>query len=250
MTRKYKAVIVDDEQLARDRLSKLLSPYTDKIEVIGEATDGEEALVLVESLQPDLVFLDVQMPVMDGFEMLKKASYKPRIIFTTAFDQYAIKAFEENSVDYLLKPIEEQRLRRTILKLETLEAESQKTQLQHLLKKLGTETVKTLTVSIGDRMILIPVENITHFHAEDRYVFIHDKDGKKHLLSTSLTELENKLGDSFIRIHRAFIINRDYVLEIRKSVNGKLTFHMGGKEEVQLTSSHSYTPSVRKMFLL
>jgi len=250
MTRKYKAVIVDDEKLARDRLSKLLIPYTHKIDIIGEATDGEEALVLVESLRPDLLFLDIQMPVMNGFEMLEKVSYQPRIIFTTAFDQYAIKAFEENSLDYLLKPIEEQRLRRTILKLETLEVESQNSQLQHLLEKLDSEKVKTLTVTIGDRMIPISVENVVYFHAEDRYVFIHDKDGKKHLLSTSLTELEKKLSDSFIRVHRAFIINRDYVREIRKSVNGKLTFCMNGHGNASITSSHGYTPAVRKMFLL
>jgi len=99
-------------------------------------------------------------------------------------------------------------------------------------------------------MIPISVENVVYFHAEDRYVFIHDKDGKKHLLSTSLTELEKKLSDSFIRVHRAFIINRDYVREIRKSVNGKLTFCMNGHGNASITSSHGYTPAVRKMFLL
>jgi len=250
MSRKYKVIIVEDEQLARDRLRKLLLPFADQLDIIGEATDGSEGLALAEALRPDLVFLDIQMPVMNGFEMLQQLTYEPRIIFTTAFDQYAIKAFEENSVDYLLKPIEEQRLQRSIQKLESLQSSDSNDQLTMLIQKLGSEELKTITVTIGDRMLLVPVEDILYFHAEDKYVFIHDKAGKKHLISTSLSDLEKKLGNSFLRVHRAYIINRNHVQEIRKALNSKLTFYMKGTESAKITSSHSYTPAIRKLFQL
>ena len=248
MSRQYKAVMVEDEPLARQRLQKLLIPYSERIELIGEASDGEEGLVLIESLKPDLVFLDVQMPVMNGFEMLQQLSYTPRIIFTTAYDQYAIKAFEENSLDYLLKPIEEQRLYRTIQKLDVLETTEQDNQLHQLIQRLDSEDLKTITVTLGDRMILIRVEDIVYFHAEDKYVFVHDREGKKHLISTTLSALEKKLGETFLRVHRSYIINRDHVREIRKSVNGKLTFYMTGTTETRITTGQSYTPLVRKLF--
>lgn len=246
MSRKYRSLIVDDEKLARDRLRKLLLKHEDRIDVIGEAGDGEEALVAAESLRPDIIFLDIQMPVLNGFEMLQQLSFEPRIIFTTAYDQYAIKAFEENSVDYLLKPIEEGRLDRCIRKLEVLEKASESIQLQQLMERLGSDRPKTLTVSLGDRMILVPVSDIVCMHAEDKYVFIFTKDGHKHLLSSSLKTLEQTLGSPFVRIHRAYIINRDYVSEIRRAVNGKLTFHMKGT--LQITSGQSYTPRLRKVF--
>ena len=114
MKTRYRAIVVDDEPLARNRLIKLLSAYSDQIEILGEATDGEEGLSLAASLKPDLIFLDIQMPVKDGFQMLSELDLPARIIFTTAFDQYAIKAFEENSVDYLLKPIEQERLSKVL----------------------------------------------------------------------------------------------------------------------------------------
>ena len=248
MNQKRKVVIIDDEKLARDRLRKLLLPYANRIDIIGEASDGQEGLVLVESLKPEIIFLDVQMPLMDGFQMLGKISYDARIIFTTAYDQYAIRAFEESALDYLLKPIEQERLNQSIHKLEQLSLSEERAQLQELLQRIGNEELKTITVSLGNRMILLKVEDIVYFHAEDKYVFVHHVSGKKHLLSSSLIELEKKLGDSFIRVHRAYIINRDHIKEISKSVNGKLNFLMHGDE--QIMSSHSYTPVIRKLLQL
>lgn len=250
MTKRLLAVIVDDEKLARERLVKLLKTYSYKIEVVGQASDGEEGGVLVEALRPDLIFLDIEMPVMNGFEMLQKISYQPQIIFTTAFDQYAIKAFEENSVDYLMKPIEESRLARSIQKLENLEKRIEKNQLTELLSKLVPHEVKSIPVTLGDRITMVKTENIVYFHAEDKYVFVHDRSGAKHIISTTLTTLEGQLGTSFIRVHRAYIINREHVNEIRKSVNGKLTFYMHGANSVRITSSQSYTPHIRKILRL
>ncbi|RZL14999.1 MAG: response regulator, partial [Pedobacter sp.] len=105
----YKTIVIDDEQLARQRIKRLLKEY-DEIEIIAEAENGAEGLLLIEQHQPDLIFLDIEMPVLNGFEMLAKLTHQPKVVFTTAYDQYAIKAFEEGSIDYLLKPVELERL--------------------------------------------------------------------------------------------------------------------------------------------
>lgn len=242
------SVIIDDEQLARERLAKMLKVHSHVVRIIGEASNGEEGAALVEDLRPELIFLDIEMPVMGGFEMLKKISYQPRIIFTTAYDEYAIKAFEQNSIDYLLKPIEEERLAWSIQKLASFEKRPEQDQVSQLLKKLHTEELKTISVTLGDRITLVKKEDIVYFHAEDKYVLVYDRVGSRHLISTTLTELEHQLGSSFVRIHRSYILNRAFVKEIRKSVNGKLTFYMAGVKSVQLTSSQGYTPAVRRAF--
>jgi two-component system, LytTR family, response regulator len=117
MNKIWKSLIVDDEQLARQRLIRLLKPY-DEIDVIGEAVNGQDGLEKIEMLLPDLIFLDIEMPVFNGFEMLRQLKHQPKVIFTTAYDQYAIKAFEEDSIDYLLKPVETERLEKTQKKLQ------------------------------------------------------------------------------------------------------------------------------------
>lgn len=246
-TEVYKALVIDDEKPARDRLMRLLQPYQRKLQVVGEAADGEEGLEKVEALNPDVIFLDIQMPVLNGFEMLERLKVVPKVVFATAFDQYAIKAFEENSVDYLLKPIEEERLKRTIQKLDDLEHMALQRRFLQAIGKLHEEPAKTLAVTLGERILLVKTEDIVYLKAEDKYVYAYERNGKKHLLSQSLTELEHKLGPNFLRIHRATIINRHSISEIHKTVNGKLTFYMQGAGSPKLTTSQSYTPVVRKI---
>ena len=242
----YRSIIVDDEKLARDRLKKLLAKHSSEIEIIGEAEDGEEGLELIRTLEPELVFLDIQMPVRNGFEMLRELKEQPRIIFTTAYDQYAIRAFEENSVDYLLKPIEEGRLLKSIQKLQSQDFNDENEQLQNLLKKIRQSEPETISVSLADKIILVPIRDIVYFQAEDKYVIIHDKFGKTHLLSNSLKELSETFNESCIRIHRGTLINRNFIKEIQKGSNGKLTFVMKNLTDTRLSSSQSYTPLLRK----
>jgi len=116
---KFTCIIIDDEELARQRLIRLITPYN-IFEIVAQASNGQEGLKLVEAYQPDVIFLDVEMPVMNGFEMLSKLKKQPKVIFTTAYDQYAIKAFEENSLDYLLKPVEKDRLDKCVVKLQEM----------------------------------------------------------------------------------------------------------------------------------
>ncbi|MXV14635.1 LytR/AlgR family response regulator transcription factor [Hufsiella ginkgonis] len=244
----YKTLLIDDEPLARQRLKRLLQPFG-QFDIVGEASNGEEGRVLVDELQPGLIFLDIEMPVLNGFEMLAVIRHQPKVIFTTAYDQYAIKAFEENSVDYLLKPIERERLEKTVKKLQHTDAGQNLDDLQHLIEQLKPKKeVKTLTVKTGDKILLLKLDDICHIEAEDKYVFLRTADGNNHLTEFTLSVLEAKLPENFIRIHRGSIINTDKIREIRKSFNGALVFVINDKNGSKVTSSRSYGEELRARF--
>ncbi|MDR3697758.1 response regulator [Mucilaginibacter sp.] len=249
MNRNWKTLIIDDEQLARQRLARLLKPYED-IEIIGEAVNGQDGLDKVEETRPDLIFLDIEMPVFNGFEMLRQLNHQPKVIFTTAYDQYAIKAFEEETVDYLLKPIETERLEKTIKKLRQNQFQPPAfLPLEALLKHLQVKKeIKTLTVKIGDKILLVKLDSIIFIDAEDKYVFLHTADGKKHLTDFTINALEEKLPEQFVRIHRGYMINSEYIKEIRKSFNGAFVFVMNDKENTRLNSSRAAAHILREKF--
>ena len=244
----WKTIIIDDEQLARQRIKRLLKEY-DEIEIIAEAENGAEGLLLIEQHQPDLIFLDIEMPVLNGFEMLAKLTHQPKVVFTTAYDQYAIKAFEEGSIDYLLKPVELERLDKTIKKLKQTNLAPIQIPLEELIRQInGKKAIKTLTVKIGDKILLIKLSDIVHIQAEDKYVFLHTVDGKKHLTDFTLSTLEEKLPEEFLRIHRSDIINTDFIKEIRKGFNGALIFVLNNSTETRVTSSRSNSEVLREKF--
>lgn len=243
----WKTIIIEDEQLARQRLKRLLANYAE-VEIIAEAENGAQGLELINQHQPDLIFLDIEMPILNGFEMLAKLKENlPKVIFTTAYDQYAIKAFEEGSIDYLLKPIELERLDKTIAKLKQTNLAKPAIAIEDLLLQIkGKTTSKTLTVKLGDRILLIKFEDIVHIQAEDKYVFLHATDGKKHLTDYTLSTLEDKLPEDFLRIHRSDIINTNHITEIRRGFNGALIFVMSNGSKV--SSSRSNSESLRARF--
>ncbi len=243
----WKTIIIEDEQLARQRLKRLLNNYQE-VEIIAEAENGLEGLELINHHQPDLIFLDIEMPILNGFEMLAKlGEHQPKVVFTTAYDQYAIKAFDEGSIDYLLKPIELERLDKTIHKLKQTNLAKPVLALDDLLQQIKGKTVqKTLTVKLGDRILLIKIDDIIHIQAEEKYVFLYTADGKKHLTDYTLSTLEAKLPEDFIRIHRSDIINTNYINEIRKGFNGALIFVMNNQAKV--SSSRSNSESLRNRF--
>ena len=244
----WKTIIIDDEQLARQRLKRLLKVY-DEITIIAEAANGAEGLELVEKQQPDLIFLDIEMPVLNGFEMLSKLKHQPKVVFTTAYDQYAIKAFEEGSIDYLLKPIELERLDKTIKKLKQTNLATTQVPIEELIRQInGKKTMKTLTVKLGDKILLIKLSDIVHIQAEEKYVFLHTVDGKKHLTDFTLSNLEERLPEEFLRIHRSDIINTEYIKEIRKGFNGALIFVLNNLLETRITSSRSNSEALREKF--
>lgn len=246
---KYSTLVVDDERIARNRMVKLLQKHSDRIDIIGEAENGIVGLEKINTLQPQLVFLDIEMPGLNGFEMLQKIKTQPKIIFTTAYDEFALKAFEENSIDYLVKPIHPERLEKAINKLNQLDSFPVLQQLaQQLSQPTQQKTLNTISVPIGNKIVLIKIENIILFKAEDKYVAVFDTDGNKHIINQSLNYLEGQLPDNFIRVHRTYIINKDKIAEIRKTFNSRYLFIMKGIEEENIQTGTSYTTAVKKEF--
>lgn len=255
MNRLFKTIIIDDEPAARRLMKSLLSEYTDRIEVIGEAGTGREAIEKIHALRPDLIFLDIQMPDLTGFEVLEQLQYKPSIIFTTAYEQYAIKAFENFSIDYLLKPIKEERLEQSIRKLsefgkiDTRGPGIDVAGLQEIIRQLQAPPKATaLPVKIGDRIILLRFEQIAYMEAEDKYVYIYTTDGNKHLTDQTLSTLSEKLPPQFYRIQKSYIINKDRIREMHRHFNGRYLFIMDDKAGTRLTSGRTYNESIRAEF--
>ena len=220
-SRQFKTLIVDDEPLARMRMRKLLEPYSDLVSIAGEASTGEEAVAQIRSLHPDLVFLDIQMPDKNGFDVLKEVDSEedPLVVFTTAYDEYALKAFAEDTVDYLLKPIEEERLQKCMDKVRRLGAilggtVDTEEDMQRLLNRAPSnqpQYLRRIQAKIGDRTIVIPIENIFRFQSEEKYTTVYASNGK-FIISTPLVDLEKRLDPAqFVRVHRAHLIAIDAI---------------------------------------
>jgi two-component system LytT family response regulator len=252
MNQPFKAILIDDEPAARRLMRNLLEDHASVIEVIAEAGTGREAIDKIESLLPDLIFLDIQMPDLTGFEVLEQLTHKPNIIFTTAYEQYAIKAFENFSIDYLLKPIKEERLQQSIDKLKQFGRLNQAINingLQDIIRQLQTPQKATaLPIRTGDRIVLLRYENICFLEAEDKYVFVHTVDGQKHLTDQSLTVLSEKLPSQFYRIQKSYIINKDKIKEMHRHFNSRYLFIMEDKNGTRLTSGRTYHDAIRADF--
>lgn len=252
MSQLYKAIVIDDEPAARRLMKSLLEDYAQVVTVIAEAGNGREAITKIEELRPDLIFLDIQMPDLTGFEVLEQLTHKPNVIFTTAYEQYAIKAFENFSIDYLLKPIKEERLQQSIDKLkqfgrlnQTLDVNS----LQDIIRQLqAPQKATALPIKTGDRITLLRYENIAYLEAQDKYVYVFTTDGQKHLTDQSLTTLSEKLPPQFYRIQKSYIINKDKIKEMHRHFNSRYLFIMDDKANTRLTSGRTYHDEIRSEF--
>ncbi len=206
------SIIVDDEWLVREELKTLLADYP-AIKVAGEAANVPQAIELVKSHAPDVIFLDIQMPGASGFELLEQAEINAKIIFVTAYDQYALKAFEVNALDYLLKPIQKERLARTIQRLLGAEAPSARSS-----QKLSYDDVVYVLVNGSLKFIKLPL--LRCIVAEGNYSYIYYKGRRKDLVTKTLQEWEEILPqDYFVRIHRSTIVNFEYVEQVKKCRN-------------------------------
>jgi two-component system LytT family response regulator len=203
-----KTIIVEDEKLARDLVRGYLGKHED-FELIGEYEDGFSGLKAINEMKPDLVFLDIQMPKLTGFEMLEVLEHHPAIIFTTAYDQYALKAFEHNALDYLLKPYSSERFDEAVDKArERVKAGGDKKSINKLIehKEEQEETIHRVVVKSRSRIHVIPVESITYLEAQDDYVMIYTHDSK-YLKQKTMKYFESHLsGEDFVRIHRSYIV--------------------------------------------
>ncbi|GAB3642682.1 LytR/AlgR family response regulator transcription factor [Spirosoma arcticum] len=259
-----KTLLIDDESLAISRLRRLLEKHRDTFNVIGDAANGAEGLALIEAQQPDVIFLDIEMPLLNGFEMLSRLTIMPMVVFATAFDQYAIRAFEENSVDYLLKPIETERLSRTAHKIRALverQSAGQATDFpaanpmtENVLRLLAQmqpkKKIYSISVKTGDKIRLIPLSDIAYFEAEDKYVFLSTMDGQKFLTTYTLTTLTEKLPDTFVRVSRSVMVNRHKIAEVHRHFDGKFMLAMTDKKSTRLTTGSTYGEAVRGLLEL
>jgi len=227
-----RALVIDDERLARKELIKLLNEHPE-IEVIGEAANADEAMDLIEKFNPDLLFLDIQMPGKSGFELLEKLDTVPMVIFTTAFDEYALKAFEVSALDYLLKPIQPERLNETITKL--IKAESG--QGSENIENEGTRLKLNDRVFVkdGDRCWFVSLSNIRLFESDGNYIKVYF-DSFKPMIHKSLNALDDKLDQRmFFRASRKHIINLSWLESIEPWFNGGLMVKLKGGEKVEVS---------------
>ena len=237
-------IIVDDEELARVRLRKLLKTFSE-LHVVGEAENGLAAVEKVNDLKPDLIFLDIQMPGLSGFEVLKKITSKPVVIFTTAFDEYAIEAFNENSVAYLLKPIEKDKLRRAIEKSKLMLRNPAEVDYHQLLRLVNKKNLTHFISKLGSKVKFIPAEEVCYISARDKYTFIHLTNGSEYIIDHTLSELESFNDSSFLRIHRGVIININYIYEAEKAGNSRYLFTLKDIKKSQVQSGTKYAQTIR-----
>jgi two-component system, LytTR family, response regulator len=239
---KLRAYLVDDEPPALERLSRLLE-QTERVQVIGSATEPEEAVTALSADPPDVCFLDIEMPRMNGFEILARLPSQPIVIFTTAYNQYALQAFAVNSVDYLLKPVEPKSLERALNKVERLRSspdaqpDFQKLfeQLAHSLRERKLEYPDRIASRLGDRLWFLDLVRVTHFYAEDKLTFAVSE-GKVFCVDHTITELEDKLNPRhFARIHRGTIVNLDWVKEIALLTGGALNVRLKDGKGTELS---------------
>jgi len=240
---KLRAYLIDDEPLALERLRRLLL-QTGRVEVIGSTTEPEKAVAALIAEPPDVCFLDIQMPRLNGFDVLGKLRRQPIVIFTTAYDQYALKAFGVNSVDYLLKPIEPDAVKRAIKKVETLRDSAPVAQpdFQELLKQI-TDSVREATPGyperiasrLGDRIWFIDLNGVTHFYAEDKLTYAVS-DGKAYSVDHTISDLEKKLDPGkFFRIHRGTVVNLSWIQEVASLPGGMLNIRLKDAKRTDLT---------------
>jgi len=229
-----KAIIIDDERPARAELKKLLQSYPE-IEVLDEAQNSKEAIEKIHEHNPDLIFLDIQMPGKNGFELLGELMSAPKVIFTTAFDEYALKAFEVNALDYLLKPIDSKRLAEAIQKL-TLQVSQWAVQKEN--KTVLTEN-EQFFVKDGDKCWFVKLADVRLFESAGNYAKVYF-DNYKPLILKSLNALEERLDEHhFFRVNRKHIVNLKWIAKIEPYFNGGLLLELKNGEKIEVSRRQS-----------
>jgi two-component system, LytTR family, response regulator len=228
-----RAIIIDDERLARTELRKLLQDYPE-VEVVDEAANADEGISKIDTLQPDLVFLDIQMPGKTGFDMLAELERAPHVIFTTAYDEYALKAFEVNALDYLLKPIEPKRLADAMQKLHVAETKENHVVPENFNQSILTEADQVF-VKDGERCWFVKLSDIRLFESVGNYAKVFFA-ANKPLILKSLNALEERLDPkTFFRANRKHIVNLRMIEKIEPYFNGGLLLELKGGEKIEVS---------------
>lgn len=236
----YKALVVDDERLARKDLSNMLSEI-EGIEVIGEAEDVPSGIKAIEELKPDIVFLDIQMPGQTGFDLVEQIDFDGKIIFVTAYDEFALRAFEINALDYLMKPVNKDRLQKSIERIETEDKPAENKQV-----KLNYND--RLFTTIGSKVQFLKVNTIQLIQSDGDYTYITTNKGVKGLITKTMKEWEERLPENyFIRVHRNSIINTEFIDDIEKWFNYSYRVKLQGIEEPVIISRR-YAKKLKDLF--
>jgi len=274
MEKTIKTIIVDDEPLARKGLAIRLQEFED-IEVVTQCSNGQDALVAIKEIQPKLVFLDIQMPGMTGFEVLNQLHQTleelPIVVFVTAYDQYALKAFEVHALDYLLKPVDDNRLQECLEKIRGhIASENQsdnQTKLVNIMAQLTGADSEMILKSLADGQPLtvkeynsyisvkdvgettrIPVKDVIWVDAAGDYMCVHCEDGQTHILRKTMKQLENELDPKqFVRVHRSVLVNNSAVKKVLTLSSGEYVIQLSNEHEIRV--SRSYREKVRALFL-
>ncbi|HYM25859.1 MAG TPA: LytTR family DNA-binding domain-containing protein [Vicinamibacterales bacterium] len=238
-----RAFVLDDERLAVGRLTRLLEE-TGRVTIAGSDSDPESALAFLNAHPVDVLFLDIQMPGMTGFELLERLDRQPLVVFTTAYDRYALNAFEVNSIDYLLKPVEPERLTQALDKLDRIQdsarLKASRSDVREIARQLAAELapqrrLDRVASKVGERTTILDVARITHFFSKDKLTFAV-ADGREHIVDVTLAELEARLDPRrFVRIHRATIVNLAFVQELFPAVDGGVLARLKGEKRTELS---------------
>ncbi|MGB8600467.1 MAG: LytTR family DNA-binding domain-containing protein [Burkholderiales bacterium] len=247
---KITALIADDEPLMREQLRMKLAHAWPELDIVAEAKNGDEALQFLAEKKPQIVFLDIRMPGMSGLQTAQHMAGEAHIVFVTAYDQYAVEAFEHGAVDYLLKPVEAERLQTTVARLKQRLA-SPPQDLTSLLSKLTAtlnpsqkkETLRWIKASVGDNLRFIPVDEVLYFQSDDKYTNVYT-DKHEAVIKTPIKELLDSLdAEKFWQIHRATIINMNYIDSVSRDFRGQASIKLKGRNEklqVSRTFSHLF----------
>lgn len=238
-----KILVVDDEKLARARMRELIEKEGEHL-IVGEAMNGNEAIEKTMDLKPECLLMDIRMPVMDGLEAamhLQSMDLPPAVIFTTAYDQHALEAFEVNAIDYLLKPIRKDRLSAALQKAKQVSMK----QLREVSKAQTEPSFRShISVHMRGQITLIPVQDIVYFMADNKYVTVRTTT-EQHLIEDSLVSLEEEFSERFLRIHRNALVAVDYIRGIEKQPSGRWRVLLREIED-KLDVSRRHTPEVRR----
>jgi DNA-binding LytR/AlgR family response regulator len=239
-----RAYVVDDEELAVERLTRMLQS-TGRVSIVGSSNDPVEAVNELRALSPDVVFLDIHMPGLSGFELLAALPQQPFVVFTTAYDRYALDAFSVNAIDYLLKPIEPAHLERALAKAERMCGQGEKPpEIGALLAKITASLqlekspwLKRIASRSGDKVEPINLDRVTHFFAKDKLTFAATAE-RSYVVDLTITDLEHKLDPAkFIRIHRNAILNLDHLLELHALFGGRMVARLKDAKRTELAVS-------------
>jgi two-component system LytT family response regulator len=236
---KVSTFLVDDEPVARAGLRAMLGAF-DWIDVIGEASDGESAVRMIHTQRPELVFLDVQMPGLIGTAVLRELRWHPYVIFTTAYSEHAVSAFELGAVDYLLKPFGPSRLAAAMQRVQSAIGEPAPVDaVERLSGALGSGPITRLFVRIGGTLVALPIDRVSRFEADGDYVVAHADDAR-HLLHLSLSRLEERLDATrFIRVHRTHLVSLEHVRAFKPDTRGNLEALMSDGARVPVSRSRA-----------